>query len=414
MESIEAPSAAALERYAELIVKDGVNVQPGQEVFVQAPVEASDFAFVVAQAAYRAGAGHVTLSWYDDRFTRLEYENCPREYFENTPAWKIAQMNDLSAAGAANVLLYGQDPDALDGVDQAKVVTASRARNTQCDVWRHNLDFGINPWTIAGVATTKWAEKVFPDKRGVYAKNALWNAILSVSRVTDEPLAAWDAHDALLKANRDKLNALKLASLHYESSNGTDLVVGLNPEGIWEGGSSTTVGGVRYFPNIPTEEIFTSPDRTKTEGFVHSALPLVVGGRVVKDFWFKFERGKVVDFGALEGKDALEQLLDTDEGSRYLGECALISKDTPIRQSGVLFYNTLYDENASCHLALGMGFPECVTGGLEATEDELAGMNVNRSAAHEDFMIGADDLRITGTTRDGREVPVFEDGRWAW
>jgi aminopeptidase len=388
---------------------------------LQAPLVAADFALMVAEAAYNLGAGHVTMLWVDDRFTRLEYDRCSLEQLSETPAWKIAQYNDLSAAGATVVTLVGSDPDALKGVDPQKPAAVSRARNTQCDVWRHNLDFGISTWVIAGVPTPAWAQKVFLGVPAEEAVNRLWAAILAACRVEGgsdatpaQVEAAWEAHNATLKRNCARLNELGLAKLHYTASNGTNLEVGLLPHGIWEAGAGTTVAGLAFMPNIPTEEVFTTPDRSQTHGRVVSALPLVVGGVVVRDFWFEFECGRVVAFGAAEGQEALEQLLAIDESARYLGECALISKNTPLRQMGTLFYNTLFDENASCHLALGMGFPECVEGGLEKTKDELFELGVNQSATHNDFMIGTQDLAITGITRDGREVPIFVNGAWAW
>ncbi len=495
-------------KYAELLLREGVNVQPGQEVAVTAPAAALPFVRMVVEEAYKAGAGHVTVMWKDDELSRLEYENVETSWFEKVPEWRRVQLNGLAEKGACFLWLDGDDPDGLKGIDPVKIATGSRAVNTQCDIWRSGLDFGRNAWSIGGVPTQAWATKVFPDKEPGDALLALWDAVLEVARVTSDPQSEWETHNAMLEKSKRRLNAAHFSALRYQANNGTDLTVGLTSkhiweggaattvggvrffpnipteeifttpdrsktEGIvhstvgltskhiWEGGAATTVGGVRFFPNIPTEEIFTTPDRSKTEGIVHSALPLVHAGKVVRDFWFRFEGGRVVEFDAAEGRDVLASIVEADDGAAYLGECALISKNTPIRESrfeggrvvefdaaegrdvlasiveaddgaaylgecaliskntpiresGLLFYSTLYDENASCHLALGMGFPECYEGGFDLSPDELLTHGVNQSSQHVDFMIGTDDLDITGIKPDGEEVPVFTHGQWAW
>ena len=401
-------------KYAELLLREGVNVQPGQEVAVTAPAAALPFVRMVVEEAYKAGAGHVTVMWKDDELSRLEYENVETSWFEKVPEWRRVQLNGLAEKGACFLWLDGDDPDGLKGIDPVKIATGSRAVNTQCDIWRSGLDFGRNAWSIGGVPTQAWATKVFPDKEPGDALLALWDAVLEVARVTSDPQSEWETHNAMLEKSKRRLNAAHFSALRYQASNGTDLTVGLTSKHIWEGGAATTVGGVRFFPNIPTEEIFTTPDRSKTEGIVHSALPLVHAGKVVRDFWFRFEGGRVVEFDAAEGRDVLASIIEADDGAAYLGECALISKNTPIRESGLLFYSTLYDENASCHLALGMGFPECYEGGFDLSPDELLTHGVNQSSQHVDFMIGTDDLDITGIKPDGEEVPVFTHGQWAW
>lgn len=402
-------------RYAELLVKKGVNVQAGQEVCVQSPVECADFARRVVRAAYAAGAGHVTLIWSDDVCTRLEYENVELDYFKTVPAWKIEQMNSLANAGACFIFVEGADPEALKGIDPAKPAAASSARNSQCKDFRHGLDFNINPWCIAGAPVAKWAQTVFPGEREDVAIYKLWLAILQVARADgSDPCAAWDEHDASFQKKLEFMNGHRFDRLVYKSSNGTNLTVGMTDKHVWAGGKTLTPAGLGFFPNIPTEEVFTSPDYRRIDGVVHSALPLVRQGNLVKDFWFKFEGGKVVDFDAAQGKDTLQSILDTDEGAKTLGEAALISKNTPIRQTGILFYDTLYDENASCHLALGTAFPECYEGGEDMTQDELYACGVNHSHTHVDFMIGADDLSITGVTADGEELPIFTNGQWSW
>ena len=404
-----------IDLYAELLVKKGVALQPDQELVVQAPVEAADFARRVVRSAYRAGAGHVTVIWHDDAVMRLTYENCPVSYFEVTPSWQVEQLNSLAEAGAAFLFLEGSDPSALKGIDPAKPVAAAKARNTECRSFRDGMDFGHNAWCIAGVPVSAWACEVFPDVSPAEALYRLWVLILEVSRADgDDPESAWETHNASFEKTKRFLNSHHFDALRYESSNGTCLTVGLPAAHVWDGGAGRTRSGVTFFPNIPTEEVFTSPDRLRADGVVHSALPLVRSGQVVRDFWLRFEGGRVVDFDAAQGKEVLRHIIETDEGSCRLGEVALVSKNTPIRQSETLFFDTLYDENASCHLALGMGFPECLEGGASLSKDDLLARGVNQSSTHVDFMVGADDLNIYGVSADGSEVPVFVNGQWAW
>ena len=404
-----------IDRYAELLVRKGVVLRPGQELVVQAPVECADFARRVVRQAYEARAGHVTVIWQDDAMTRVEYENVGLPYFEHTPSWKVEQLNSLAEKGACFLFLDGSDPAALQGIDPAKPAAASRARNAECRTFRDGMDFGRNVWCIAGVPVESWAVKVFPDTPRREALYRLWVAILQVARADgDDPQAAWETHNATFEKNKRLLNEGAFDALRYQSSNGTDLTIGLNKGHIWEGGCARTVSGTVYFPNMPTEEVFTTPDRLRADGIVYSALPLVHQGQVVRDFWMRFEEGRVVEFDAAQGADVLRHIIETDENACRLGECALISKNTPIRETGLLFYDTLYDENASCHLALGMGFPECVEGGYDMTPDELLAHGVNRSHTHVDFMIGAEDLNVWGARADGSEDPLFVNGQWAW
>ena len=404
-----------IELYANLLVRKGVSLRRGQELVLQAPVERADFVRRVVAAAYRVGAGHVTVIWSDDAVSRLTYENCPLEFFEHTLSWQVLQLNSLAEDGAAFLFLEGQDPAILKGIDPAKPAAASRARNTECRSFRDGMDFGRNAWCIAGVPVQAWANEVFPDLSPAEALYRLWVLILEVSRADgDDPESSWETHNASFEKTKRFLNGQRFDALRYEASNGTNLTIGL-PEGhVWDGGAGRTQDGVTFFPNIPTEEVFTSPDRMRAEGTVHSALPLVHAGQVVRDFWLRFESGRVVDFGAEQGREVLRHIIETDEGSCRLGEVALVSKNTPIRQSDTLFYDTLYDENASCHLALGMGFPECISGGVSMSKEQLSEHGVNQSSAHVDFMIGTDDLSITGVCADGTEVPVFVNGQWAW
>ena len=404
-----------LERYANLIVRKGVNVQPGQEVVVQASVEVAAFVRIVVESAYAAGAGHVTVIWSDDVVMRLTYEHVELAWFEQVPAWQREQYNSLAEMGACFIFIEGGDPEALKGIDPAKPAASAKARNTQCAAFRTGMDYGRNPWCIAGAPVAAWARQVFPGLDDEVALYKLWLAILSTARADGvDPESDWELHDASFDKNLRFLNGQHFDALHYTASNGTDLTVGMTKRHLWGGGCMVAEAGYQYFPNIPTEEVYTSPDRDRVDGIVFSALPLVRNGNKVENFWLRFEKGVVVDFDAEVGYRTLKSVLETDEGARRLGEAALISKNTPIRESNVLFYDTLYDENASCHLALGMGFAECYEGGLEMDKAELLACGVNDSAVHVDFMIGTDDMNITGILADGTEVPVFVNGQWTW
>ncbi len=412
--SIEALSDQ-IDLYANLLVRKGVSLRKGQELVLQVPVERADFARRVVAAAYRAGAGHVTVLWTDDEVSRLTYENCELSFFEHTPSWQIEQLNSLAEDGAAFLFLTGSDPSALKGIDPAKPAAAARARNTECRSFRDGMDFGRNVWCIAGVPVSAWAREVFPDFSPAEALYRLWVLILEVSRADGEdPESSWETHNASFEKTKRFLNSHRFDAIRYEASNGTNLMVGLPSGHVWDGGAGRTQDGVTFFPNIPTEEVFTSPDRTRADGIVYSALPLVRSGQIVRDFWLRFEGGRVVDFGAEQGYEVLRHIIETDEGSCRLGEVALVSKNTPIRRSETLFFDTLYDENASCHLALGMGFPECLMGGVSMDKDELLARGVNQSSTHVDFMIGTDDMNIYGIDADGTETPVFVNGQWAW
>ena len=404
-----------IERYARLIVRKGVNVREGQEVVVNAPVECAEFARLLVAQAYAAGALHVTMQWHDDAVQRLTYENVETAYFEQVPQWQREQLDSLAREGACFIFVEGADPEALRGIDPAKPTAAARARNTQCREYRRGLDFNINPWCIAGAPVAAWARHVFPGVADDVAVYLLWKAILSTARADGaDPESDWELHDATFDKNLRFLNEHHFDALHYTAQNGTDLVIGMTDRHLWAGGRGETPQGHPFFPNMPTEEVFTSPDCERVDGVVYSAMPLVHHGNKIENFWMRFEAGRVVEFDAAVGRDTLASIIETDEGAHRLGEVALISKNTPIRQSDTLFYDTLYDENASCHLALGIGFPECYEGGYEMDQDELRRRGVNTSATHVDFMIGTDDLDIMGICADGTEVPVFVNGQWSW
>ncbi len=319
----------------------------------------------------------------------------------------------MAECGAAVLTITSEDPLALMGIDQNKLVAHSRSSYEACKPFYTAISEGKVAWCIVGAAAPRWAQHVFPHLSKDDAVEKLWQAIFAAVRVdTDDPIVAWEQHRASFNERKAWLNAQGFDRLHYQNELGTNLLVGLNSKGLWQGGGDVTVDGTAFFPNMPTEEIFTTPDRLRADGVVYSSMPLIHYGSPVEDFSLTFKEGKVVACTARTGLDVLEAILAVDEGASRLGECALVPWDSPLQQSGILFYNTLYDENASCHLAVGKGFADCLEGGQQMSVDELEAVGVNESATHVDFMIGTADLCITGIKPDGTEVPVFKNGTW--
>lgn len=414
MAIIDPEHEANLERYARLIIEAGCNLQQGQELFLSTSVQTSAFAQLVTRIAYEHGARHVTVEYYDEKITRMHYDNCPLELFEVTPEWTALLNNSMARRGAAILSISSDDPEAMTGIDPAKAAARTRASRNACKEFYDALEFGNNVWCIAGAASPAWAQKVFPDDPEDRAIQKLWDAIFTTARVyTDDPVAAWEKHRLSFAARIKQLNAQRFSALHYSNALGTDFTVGLPEKHLWSGGGDTTQSGTPFFPNIPTEEIFTSPDRRQAEGTVVSALPLIHNGTLIDKFSLTFSEGRVVDFSAEQGYGMLKSIIETDEGSSSLGEVALVPHTSPIRQTNILFYNTLYDENASCHLALGQGFPDCYEGGTEMDADTLFEDGINKSAQHVDFMIGTEDLTIEGIKADGSIEIIFSDGEWA-
>jgi aminopeptidase len=404
-----------LKAYAELIIKGGCNLKPGQELLLSISTDCVEFARILTDEAYRCGARHVTVRFGDEKISRAHLDNCALEVFENFPEWQALLNNSLTREGAAVLNVISEDPLALTGVDQNKLVANARASHSACKEFYDGLDQGRVVWCIVGAAAPAWAEHVFPDLSPAEALDALWEAIFKTVRVdTPNPLAAWQRHRASFNERKAWLNGQHFDALHYTNDLGTDLVVGLNDRGIWQGGGDVTVDGTEFFPNMPTEEIFTTPDRLRASGTVYSSMPLVHNGSLIENFSLTFEEGCVTGCTAETGKNVLEAIFAVDEDAVRLGECALVPWTSPIRASGILFYNTLYDENASCHLAVGQGFPDCLEGGQEMDEDALKAAGVNKSATHVDFMVGTADLGIVGIKADGSEVPIFDKGEWAF
>ncbi|SFM18116.1 aminopeptidase II. Metallo peptidase. MEROPS family M29 [Gracilibacillus orientalis] len=401
------------EKYAELALKTGVNLQEGQALVINSSIEGADFTKIVARKAYEIGAKNVHINWTDDELTYLKFNYASEEVLTDIPEWQVAKHLDFAEDGAALLSIRSTNPDLLKDIDPAKVAKASKASGEAMKEFRQYTMNDRIPWSIISIPTGDWAQKIFRDKPKEDAIESLWGEIFKIVRVDQEnPVAAWEEHNHNLKQARDYLNKKSYKALIFKSE-GTDIRFEL-PEGhVWKGGATKTPNGNDFNPNMPTEEVFTLPHKYKVDGKVTATKPLVYGGNLIDGFSVTFKDGKVVDFEAEKGYDTFKHLLDTDEGATRLGELALVPHASPISQSGLIFYNTLFDENASCHIALGKAYPTNLEGGSDMSEEELDKHGVNDSLTHVDFMIGSADLDIDGETVDGEKEPVFRQGAWA-
>ena len=409
------PAQNLLEAYARLVVCIGVNLQHDQILVINSPIECAPFARLLAKEAYKAGAHEVVMSWGDELSARIKYDMAGTAVFSEFPEWRRAFYTDYAEQGAAFISIAARDPEIFSGVDPERLTLAQQAAGAALLEYRARLMANQNTWCVASVPTAAWAKKVFPEASEDEAVAKLWDAIFRTVRIGGEQdvVAAWHNHIDYLHRAAKFLNDNDFASLHYTNELGTDLTIEL-PEGhLWAGGSEMAATHVSFVANLPTEEVYTLPKRDGVTGRVVASKPLVYQGSLIEHFWLEFEGGKVVRFHAEKGEDVLAELLKTDEGSARLGEVALVPYDSPISKSGLLFYNTLFDENAACHLALGKAYPTCLKGGEDMDSVTLLQHGVNDSLLHEDFMVGSRDLAITGTRRsDGREVPVFRNGNF--
>ena len=404
---------SVLRAYARLIAESGVNVQKGQEVFITAGLDQPEFVAMVVEECYRRKAKKVVVDWNYQPLTRLHVRHQSLTTMSTLDNYEEARWQHYVDTIPCRIYLESDDPDGLRGVDQEKMAKAQQKKYPIIKGYRDQIENKYQ-WCIAAVPGVKWAKKLFPELRASQAVEKLWEAILHTSRVDDDPVAAWDAHNKDLKARCDYLNGLGIRELQYRASNGTDLRVGMIPEAQFCGGGETSLQGIFFNPNIPTEECFISPKRGVAEGIVYSSKPLSYQGQLIDRFWIRFREGKAAEWGAEENEALLTKLITMDEGSAYLGECALVPFNSPINETGILFYNTLFDENACCHLALGMGFADTIRDFEHKTLDECRALGVNDSMIHEDFMIGTADLSIDALCEDGRTVPLFRDGTWAF
>ena len=403
-----------LRKYAKLTAKVGANVQKGQDVIVVASVDQELLVSYIIEECYRLGARQVFVEWGSDKIAKLAYQKEATDVLAVVHPWTIEKQKYYCKELPAMIYIDSDDPDGLKGVDQRKLAEIAKRRYPILKPFRDERDNKYQ-WTIIGAPSKAWAKKVFPDLPVNRAVEKLWEAILYTSRVTDDPIQAWKEHNEDLEKRTKFLNSLNLDYLHYQSSNGTDFKVWLNDKVIWEAGGEKTLGSNIFFnPNIPTEECFTSPIKGKAEGKVVASKPLSYQGQLIENFSIIFKEGKAVEVHAEKNEQLLKEMIAMDEGAPYLGECALVPYDSPINNLGILFFNTLYDENCCCHLALGMGFTNLVKDYQNYTNDQLHEMGVNDSSIHVDFMIGSKDLNITGYTRDGKAVEIFKNGNWAF
>lgn len=403
-----------LEKYAELAVKVGVNVQKGQTLVVNAAIDAAEFVRIVTKKAYEAGAKNVIINWNDDTISRLKYDLAPDEAFTEYPKHRAAETTQLAEEGAAFMSIVSSSPDLLKGVNPERISNFQKAAGQALETYRQYIQSDKVSWTVIGVPSEAWATKVFPDATPEKAVEQLWDAIFKSTRSDlDDPIQAWKDHDANLHEKVHYLNEKNYKKLHYTAP-GTDLTVELPKGHLWVGAGSINEQNIEFMANMPTEEVFTVPYKDGVNGHVSSTKPLSYGGNIIDEFTIYFENGRIVDVKAKEGEEILKRLVETDEGSHYLGEVALVPHNSPISQSNILFLNTLYDENASNHFAIGSAYAFCIEGGKKMSREELQKNGLNQSITHVDFMVGSAKMNIDGIKEDGSTEPIFRNGDWAF
>ncbi|MBS4205902.1 aminopeptidase [Lederbergia citrea] len=403
-----------LEKYAELAVKVGVNVQVGQTLAINTTIDNAEFIRIVVKKAYEAGAKNVIVNWNDDVVSRLKYDLAPDEAFQEYPKWRAREMEELAENGAAFMSVVSSGPDLLKGVDPKRIANFQKAAGQALDKYRQYIQSDKVSWTVIATPSKDWAAKVFPDAAPEEQVEKLWEAIFKATRTDlDNPVDEWKRHDETLHEKVEYLNKKSYKKLHYTAP-GTDLTIELPKGHLWAGAGSVNEKGHEFMANMPTEEVFTVPHKDGVNGYVSSTKPLSYGGNIIDEFTVTFENGRIVDVKAKEGEEILKQLVETDEGSHYLGEVALVPFNSPISQSNILFYNTLFDENASNHLAIGSAYAFCLEGGKQMTQEELAENGLNSSITHVDFMIGSAEMDIDGITETGEAEPIFRKGDWAF
>ena len=402
-----------LREYARLIARMGANVQKGQDVLIYADLDQPEFVQMVVEECYKAKAREVTVFWSYQPLSKIHTRYQSLKTMSTVPEWVKARRQHMVDTVPCRIHLISDDPDGLKGMDMAKVAKARRATFPILKPYADQLE-GKQQWCIAAVPGAAWAKKVFPGVRTSVAMEKMWEAILSTSRVDSDPIKAWEKHNADLADRCAYLNSLGIRSLHYTADNGTDLTVGMIPEAQFCGGSEVSRLGITFNPNIPTEECFISPKKGEAEGIVYSTKPLSYHGQLIDNFSIRFENGKAVEAHAEVGEELLNTMLSMDEGAAYLGECALVPQHSPICESGLLFYNTLFDENAACHLAMGMGYADTIRDHHNRTLEECRQLGINDSMIHEDFMIGCDSMNIDAICEDGKTVAIFRNGNWAF
>lgn len=409
-------SQTILEKYAELSVVVGVNIQPGQTLLIRCAVDDAFFARLCAKRAYELGAKKVIMDWSDDTLSLLNYTFCSEEVLKQVSPSRVMKFDEVVEEEAAVLNIIAPTPGLLAEIDPAKVASVSQALGSKIVKYREYTMGNRGQWTIVALPSAAWATKVFPDVSEEEAIEMLWNAILASVRVSESnnPVEEWAHHNAMLSQHNAILNNYNFKSLIFKNSLGTDVEIGLVADHIWAGGMEHSTKGIEFNPNMPTEESFTMPSTTHVNGKIVASKPLSYNGHIIDDFWIEFKNGRAENWDAKTGLSILTSLLETDEGSKHLGEVALISHQSPISDSGILFYNTLFDENASCHVALGRAYPMNVKGGVEMSPEELSAAGANDSLNHVDFMFGNSDMSIKGVRQDGELVTVFENGNFVF
>lgn len=403
-----------LKKYALLVAATGANVQKGQEVIISASIDQVEFVTYVVEACYKLGASEVRIEWSQPpKIVEYTVKYQTVEKLGEVKNWQIEKIKDQVKNLPVRIYIESDAPDVLKNVDMAKMAQARRLSYPIIKPFRDEMDNKYQ-WTIVGVPSVEWAKQVFPNLSKKDAVEALWDAILKTSRVTEDPVKSWKEHNEFLLNRCNYLNSLNIDYLEYKSGIGTNFKVWMLDKCQWIGGGEESLKGIYYNPNIPTEECFTSPIKGRAEGKVVASKPLSYNGDLIEDFWFRFENGKVVEYGAKKGEHLLKEMLTMDEGACFLGECALVPFESPVNQTGILFYNTLYDENACCHFALGAGFNDCVIDFEKYEKKDFDEMGINDSMIHVDFMIGTADLTIDAVTRDGKKIAIFKNGTWAF
>ena len=402
-----------LREYARLIVRTGINVQKGQDVLVMADLDQPEFIKLVVEECYKAKARQVTVHWNYQPLEKIHVRYQSVKTLGDVPQWQKARQQHYCDTLPCRLYIISEDPDGLKGVNTAKM---AKARQLSYPIIKPYIDDrdGKQQWCIAAVPGVAWAKKMFPGLSKNQAVEKLWEAILATSRVDGDAIKNWESHNADLRTRCDYLNSLEIRQLHYTADNGTDLTVGMIPEAMFCGGAEKSRQGIVFNPNIPTEECFISPMKGQAEGIVYSTKPLCYEGQIIDNFSMRFENGKVVEAHAEVGEELLNTMLSMDEGASYLGECALVPQRSPICESGLLFYSTLFDENAACHLAVGAGFTDTIRDNHSKTLEECRALGINESMVHEDFMIGCDSMNIDAICADGKVVPIFRSGNWAF
>lgn len=402
-------------KYASLAVNIGVNIQKDNILVISSPIETAEFARLITEEAYKSGAKDVIVHYGDQKLTKIKLENSSLETISNIPEWQAESYNYYARQEACFISISASDPDGLKGVPVEKIGASQKARTSALKEYFDNSMSNKCRWCVLSVPTLSWAKKVFPKVSDDEAMESLWDVIFKTVRVdTENPVNAWEKHNAYLEEKIKFMNNNNFKSVHLKSANGTDLNIEL-PEGhIWAGGSERDVNGIPFNANMPTEEVFTLPKKTGVNGIVYSSKPLSYGGNLIDNFSITFKDGKAIDFTAETGYDVLKQMLESDEGAKYLGEVAFVPYNSPISNSKLIFFNTLFDENAACHLAFGRAYESCVKDADKYSEEELEKIGVNNSVIHVDFMIGTSDLEVTGINENGETIQIFSNGNWAF